>query len=111
MSAKKNDKKKKKEKKLRSLILLLLLTIAMFSVSTYAWFTANQIVTIQALDLQVEASNGLQISTDAVSWKSVITNTDITENAYSGAVNQVPTSVTAVSSDGTVTNGRMNMYF
>ena len=110
MSAKKNDKKKKKQKKLRSLILLLLLTIAMFSVSTYAWFTANQIVTIQALDLQVEASNGLQISTDAVSWKSVITNTDITENAYSGAVNQVPTSVTAVSSDGTVTNGRMNMY-
>jgi len=82
----------------------------MLGTATYAWFTANQVVTIQALDLQVEASNGLQISTDAVTWKSVITNTDITDNAYSGAVNQVPTSVTAVSSDGTVTNGKLNMY-
>ena len=110
MSVKRNVKKKKKEKRLRSLLLLLLLTIIMLGTATYAWFTANQIVTIQALDLQVEASNGLQISTDAVSWKSVITNTDITDNAYSGAVNQVPASVTAVSSDGTISNGRMNMY-
>ncbi len=105
-----NKKKKRKEKKLRSLFLLLFLTIIMLGTATYAWFTANQVVTIQALDLQVEASNGLQISTDAVTWKSVITNADITTGAYSGAVNQVPTSVTAVSSDGTVTSGKMNMY-
>jgi len=108
MSTRKN--KKKKEKKLRSLFLLLFLTIIMLGTATYAWFTANQVVTIQALDLQVEASNGLQISTDAVTWKSVITNNDITSGAYSGAVNQVPTSVTAVSSDGTVSGGRLNMY-
>ena len=104
------NNKKKKDKKLRSLFLLLFLTIIMLGTASYAWFTANQVVTIQALDLQVEASNGLQISTDAVSWKSVITNNDITSGAYSGAVNQVPASVTAVSSDGTVSNGKMNMY-
>ena len=68
------NNKKKKDKKLRSLFLLLFLTIIMLGTASYAWFTANQVVTIQALDLQVEASNGLQISTDAVSWKSVITN-------------------------------------
>jgi len=102
--------KKKKDKKIRSLFLLLFLTIIMLGTATYAWFTANQVVTIQALDLQVEASNGLQISTDAVTWKSVITNADIMTGAYSGNVNQVPSSVTAVSSDGTVSSGKLNMY-
>ncbi len=95
-------KKENKRKKMRTLILLLFLTITMFGASTYAWFTANRMVTINSLDVHVEASNGLQISTDAVAWKSVITNTDILQNAYANNVNMVPSSVTAVSTDGTV---------
>ena len=104
--------KKERRKKLRSLILLLFITIIMFGTSTYAWFTANRTVTIQSLDVHVEASNGIQISTDGENWKSVITNLDITTNHYSGAVNQVPTNVTAVSTDPfTVTSaGRLNMF-
>ncbi len=106
------QKNEKKRKKLRSLILLLFLTIIMFGTATYAWFTANRMVTISSLNVHVEASNGLQISTDASSWKSVITNSDITTYAYSGNTNMVPANVTNVSTNGAVNSstGRMNMY-
>ena len=119
---KKNKKKKEERKrKLRTLILLLFLTIIMFGTSTYAWFTANKVVTINSLDVHVEAAGGIQISTNAKDWKSVITNNDIrTGYSYNegavASVNQVPTEVTAVSSDcvpvtaaGT-DKGRINMF-
>ena len=113
MKKKKNQKKKNKRK---SLILLLFLTIIMFGTSTYAWFTANRVVTINDINVSVQASEGIQISTDAVNWKSVITNTDIT-NGYSGSGNQLPSTVTAVSTAGVVdtdpestTKGQLPMY-
>ena len=59
-----------------SILLLLLLTILLFS-STYAWFTANQTVTISTLDVHIEAQNGLQISVDGTNWKTVLTADDI----------------------------------
>ena len=103
------SKKDKKRKKIRSLVLLLVLTIIMFSTATYAWFTANQTVTVSTLDVHVEASNGLQISTDASEWKTVITNADITAG-YTGSKNMVPATLNAVSTDGTVTDSELNMY-
>ena len=70
-------KNSRNKKGFRSLVLLLFLTIIMFGTSTYAWFTANRVVTINSLDVHVEAGNGIQVSTDAASWKSVLTNADI----------------------------------
>ena len=106
---KRNEKRKKK---LRTLILLLFLTIIMFGTATYAWFTANRMVTISTLNVHVEASNGIQISTDASTWKSIITNADITTNAYTGHTNMLPANVNNVSTNGAVnsTTGHMNMY-
>lgn len=113
---KKSKKQEKRKRKLRTLVLLLFLTIIMFGTSTYAWFTANKVVTINSLDVHVEAGGGIQISTDAANWKSVITNTDIM-NGYNyndgavAAVNQVPADVTAVSTNAKAnSNGRLNMY-
>ena len=111
-----NNKKKneKKRKKLRTLILLLFLTIIMFGTSTYAWFTANQTVTIQGIDVHVETSDGLQISTNGSTWKSVLTTADITgstngtPNYYSGATNFIPGTLDAVSTDGTVISDAEN---
>ena len=103
-------KNKKKKKGFRSLILLLFLTVIMFGTSTYAWFTANRVVTINSLDVHVEASNGIQVSTDAASWKSVLTNADI-KSGYTGHKNQVPATITAVSTDGLANaQGGLNMY-
>ena len=67
-----NKKNEKKRRKLRTLILLLFLTIIMFGTSTYAWFTANQTVTIQSINVHVETSDGIKISTNGSTWKSII---------------------------------------
>lgn len=110
-------KKQKRQRKRRSLILLLFLTIIMLGTSTYAWFTANRVVTIEDINVSVQASDGIQISTNGATWKAIITNTDITSGAYNGAGNHLPPTLVAVSSAGqvdTVTNsatkGAMKMY-
>lgn len=101
---KNNKKQYKKRKKIRTLVLLLFLTIIMFGTSTYAWFTANRIVNIESIDVHVETSDGLQISTDGKTWKSVVTKTDILEHAYTNALNYIPESLDAVSTSGTVSS-------
>jgi predicted ribosomally synthesized peptide with SipW-like signal peptide len=87
------DENKQKNKKRRRKILLSLLLIAFTGViltaSTYAWFTANKTVTVNQIDVNVAASNGLQVSVDGITWKTVITNADITgaSATYAAAVN------------------------
>lgn len=102
------NKKEKKRKKFRSLILLLFLTIVMFGASTYAWFTANRIVNIESISVHVETSDGLQISTNGSTWKSVITQSDINTDKYSGADNFIPATLDAVSTSGATTDNATN---
>lgn len=105
-----SKKSKRKESLKTSIMILLLLAILLVS-STYAWFTANKTVTISTLEVQVEAKNGLQISTDATTWKAIISNSDITTDAYDGNTNQVPGKMEPVSTDGSISNGKLNMYY
>lgn len=108
---KKNERRKNNLR--YSLLLLLLLVFLM--VSTYAWFTANQTVTISTLDVNVQTSNGLQISADAINWKTILQKADITgaSATYTSSVNQVPDEMQPVSSAGIVDTGTgyMDMYF
>lgn len=105
-------KKGKRKNNLKSSLILLLLLVILLVSSTYAWFTANTVVTISTLDVKIEAQNGLQISTDAVKWKSIISTTDITDDAYVGNANQVPEYLEPVSTIGDIdaTTGYMKMY-
>jgi predicted ribosomally synthesized peptide with SipW-like signal peptide len=80
---------KKRKTNLKSTILLLLLAAILLIASTYAWFTSNKTVTISTIDVNVAAVNGLQISTDASNWKSIITKAEIIAG-YSNSTNQVP---------------------
>lgn len=106
-----NKKTKRKGNLKYSLLLLLLLAILLIS-STYAWFTANRVVSISELTVNVEAKNGLQISADGADWKSILTNEDITGANYEGCINQIPTMMEAVSSAGTVTTtGNMDLFY
>lgn len=110
-----NKKSKRKNNLKESIILLLLLLLLLIS-STYAWFTANQTVTISTLDVNIAAQNGLQISTDGENWKAIITRDDITNNGYSGNTNLIPTSMVPVSTAGQIsaedaTKGNMLMYY
>ncbi len=108
MAKKKNDKKRKR---LKSLILLLFFTVIMLSTSTYAWFTANRSVTIEAINVHIAASTGLQISTDANEWKTIISNSDINSpTAYTSNTNMLPSNLNPVSTNGSVTNGLINFF-
>lgn len=104
---------KKEKNNLRSSLLLLVLAVTLLISSSYAWFTSNQTVTVSSLNVNVEAKNGLQISTDGTSWKSIIQNTDITTaNAtYPTSVNQVPTVLEPISTSGNVTDAKLDMFY
>ena len=105
----------RRKNNLRYSLLLLLLLLVFLMVSTYAWFTANQTVTISTLDVNVQTSNGLQISADAINWKTILQKADITgaSATYTSSVNQVPDEMQPVSSAGIVDTGTgyMDMYF
>ena len=103
---------KKRRNRLRSLVLLLFLTIVMLSTATYAWFTSNRTVTIQTISVNIAATSGLQISADAITWKAVLSNSDISgaSTTYSGASNHLVTEMSPVSTAGTVTSGLLKFY-
>ena len=84
------------------LILAFLFTLVGLSASTYAWFTSNFTVSVQEIDVNVSSGSGIQISTNATDWKSLVTLTDITTNKYAAAVNQVPASTAQMNPVSTV---------
>lgn len=108
MTKKKDENRKKR---LKSLILLLFLTVLMLSTSTYAWFTANRSVSLEAINVHIAASTGLQISADANEWKTILSNDDLKNApAYSTQKNMLPTELNPVSTDGTVTSGLLKFF-
>ena len=114
MERKEVKKEEKRRKKILIAILAILFTGIILSASTYAWFTANRTVRVDTININAVASNGIQISTDAVNWKPVVNTTDI-ENAvnnYAGAVNKLPADLNPVSTVGEIdsTTGYMKMF-
>ena len=111
-----NENRRRKKKRLLLLFLLLLVTGILVGTSTYAWFTANKTVAVNDITVNVAAQNGIQVSVDGTSWKSIIQTTDLlnASTKYTGAVNQIPStanSIVPVSTVGNInTNGRMEMF-
>lgn len=109
-------RKENKKEKYASMLLLLFLTVVMLVTATYAWFTSNKTVTISTLDVNVEATSGLQISADGFNWKSVLTNADLAgahlagPGSYLGSTNQIPLVMEPVSTAGIISAGKMNMF-
>lgn len=99
---KRNSKKRKKSKKIFIAILMILFTGVILTASTYAWFTANKTVTVSQIDVNVTTSQGLQISADAVKWKTVISNDDITGVTYPGNTNQLPKETATIKPTSTI---------
>lgn len=102
------------KKRLLILILLLLITGVMLSTSTYAWFTANETVSVSNIRVNVAAQNGIQISADGTNWKAVLQTADLTgakTGQYANAVNQIPNTLEPVSTIGTITSGKLEMWY
>ena len=113
-----NKKTKAKQNQRRTSVLttllLLLLTLILLITSTYAWFTANQIVSINQIDVNVAATNGLEISTDAEEWKTSITKADINAAiTKSNNMNQLPAVIVPCSTAGDIDSsnaGHLKMF-
>lgn len=99
-------------KKILTAFLMLIVTAISLTTASYAWFTENTTVTVDSIDVNVSAANGIQVSVDAVNWKANISTNDITANAYAGNTNQLPNQIVPVSTIGDVdaTTGFMKMY-
>lgn len=115
MTRNESKKNRKRRRKILVALIMILLLIATLGTATYAWFTANRTVTVESIDVNVSTSQGLQISTDAVNWKSIVTNADITGATWSGVRNQLPSGtnmIVPVSTIGEVnsTTGYMKMF-
>ena len=110
-------KERRKRRKYRLLILLLLLlgTGAMLATSTYAWFTSNKTVSVNSIKVNIDAKNGIQISADGTTWKSIVQTSDLTgvhATTYTTSVNQIPNILEPVSTAGIPdANGRLPMYY
>ncbi|MDD2377416.1 MAG: hypothetical protein PHD10_01965 [Bacilli bacterium] len=100
------------KKKILSALVMLIITAVALTTATYAWFTENTTVQLAGLDVNVTASNGIQISMDAVTWKASLTLEDIrgTGIQYPTNVNQVPTTLVPVSSVGEMVDGKMKIF-
>lgn len=107
------NSKKQKRRSLRLTLLLLLLTAIILLSSSYAWFTANQTVTVDSLQVNVAAQNGLQISADGSVFSAMINQNDISTAAttYNNLVNQLPAKLAPVSTGGNVSNGQLEMFY
>ena len=115
MTKSESRKSRKRRRKLFLALIMILLLVATLGTATYAWFTANRTVTVEQIDVNVSTSQGLQISTDAANWKSIVTNTDITSANWTGCTNQLPTgtnTIVPVSTIGEVdsSTGYMKMF-
>ena len=108
--------KKKREKKKNKLFLMtiwLLFVAILLATSTYAWFSTNRIVYINSLNVNVRAEGGIEISADALKWKTILAIQDLIDaksDAYPTCINQIPERLEPVSTGKTLSNGFLNMY-
>ena len=99
-----------KNKRILLAFLMLMLIAVALSATTYAWFSASTQAVLGDIDVNVTASNGIQISMDATNWKGTLTTEDIKGAAYEGNKNQIPTTLTPVSTIGSQTTGNFEMF-
>ena len=89
---------------------MLIITAVSLTTASYAWFSNNAVVTLAGLDVNVTAADGIQVSTDASTWKASLAIADITDNAYTGNTNQVPSILAPVSTIGSQATGTFAMF-
>ena len=108
--------RKKRKNRLFLILLLFFFTSILLSTSTYAWFTANRVVSINTLNVHVAAQGGIEISADGTTWKSILQVDDLTsvhDTTYPTSVNQIPNLMEPVSSGKEIdnSNGFLKMYY
>lgn len=108
-----------RKKALVPAVAMVVASVIALSGVTYAWFTTGNTATVGSLDVNVQTANGIQISLDAQSWKSMLTSSDIVNAAlnntnvdiqYPYGTAAAPVEIAPVSTAGVVSNGRLEMF-
>lgn len=106
--------KNMRKKALLPALSMVLASVIALSGVTYAWFTTSNTATVEAMDVNVQTANGIQISLDATKWRSTISGADILDaigKTYTGSTNRYPKGeILPVSSAGTVKNGAIEIF-
>lgn len=96
-------------------IVILIMLIVLLVTSTYAWFTTNKNVAVTGMNVEVQTSGNIEISADAINWKTSISKTDLLETVrttYANATNQIPSEgILPMSTSGIVRGGKLDMFF
>lgn len=97
-------------KKRRILLALIMLIISGISLTTatYAWFTANQKVTVEQVDVKATASGGIQISADAAHWSNEVSLIQLKEVSTNKIPDTATRPVSTIGVNGT--NGQFNFF-
>ena len=113
---------RKSKRRMNSMFMALLLTAILLIMSTYAWFTANRVVTINGITAKVTVAEGLQISLDGQNWSNSITadvptlaalgTTTSTDGQNTRSINEWiwPSELKPVSSDGTLADTGLPVF-
>lgn len=110
----KKKTKTKRNSELKIIFFIILVALALFIVSTYAWFSTQRNVSITNLNGTVEVAEGLEISLDAKTWSNGIVLGDgadqlsIIEDAYPNHRNISPVEMLPVSTLGSLTGTAMD---
>lgn len=110
-----NKNKKSNKRKIFTLLLIMLFTIILLSTSTYAWFTANKVITISPIQVNVATVGGIQISADGANWRATVGFAELIGSTintnYATNVNQIPANMNPVSTGKTIdATGKMEMF-
>lgn len=99
--------------KFYTLIFLMLLTAVSLSTATYSWFSTNRFVYISELHIKVKSKGSIELSADAINWKTELTQNDIIDayKTYENSTNQLPLYMEPVSTGKNVTNGKLDMFY
>ena len=102
------------KRRIRFLIIWFFLLIIFLSTMTYAWFSSNRIVDLRFFDIHVETDGGIEVSEDAITWRSTLTVDELKDayKTYPTSVNQIPGTMRPVSTGGLLDeHGNLNMFF
>ena len=104
--------KKQKENRRKKILIPLFFSSFLLMTTTFAWFSANRMVSIDSLNVHVQTDGGLEVSTNAIDWKQVVTVQDImsAREKYAGSVNQLPYRMNPVSSGGNISDGKFELF-
>ena len=100
-----------RKKALVPAIAMVVASVIALSGVTYAWFTTGNTASVTGLDVNVQTANGIQISLDAASWRSILTADDLTNTAgKSNVAIQMPSNeIAPVSTAGNIVDGKMEL--